>query len=75
MQNNLRVMFYQHVYNLVDSIDVKHIYIAQSLVLLSDQMMLDVNMFGSLVKLWVMNRPNATLIVVEKLCKGWLNVP
>jgi hypothetical protein len=30
-------------------------------------MILDVNMFGSLVKLWVMNQPNGVLIVVEKL--------
>jgi hypothetical protein len=59
----------------VDSIDVKHIYIAQSLVLLFNQMILDVNMFGSLVKLWVMNQLTGTLIVIEKLHRGWWNVP
>jgi hypothetical protein len=32
-------------------------------------------MFGSLMKLWVMNQPNGVLIVVEKLCRGWWNVP
>jgi hypothetical protein len=59
----------------VDNIDVKHIYIAQNLVLLFDYMILDVNMFGSLVKLWVMSQPNGALIVIEKLHRGWLNVP
>jgi hypothetical protein len=54
----------------VDNIDVKHIYIAQSMVLLFNQMILDVNMFDSLVKLWVMNQLNGILIVVEKLHRG-----
>ncbi len=32
-------------------------------------------MFGSLVKLWVMNQLNGVLIVVEKFHRGWLSVP
>jgi hypothetical protein len=57
--------FSENVYNLVKTIDVKNIDYSLGL-MITNEVILNVNVFGLVMKLWIVNGLNVVLVVIEK---------